>query len=776
MEQIRVFISHCSEDKPYLHKLVDIIGKNGVAIDELTFGTGQLTRQEIITAIEQSGIFVLLISKICLQKDWVKEEIKIIKRLLDDKAIKKFNPYIIDESIDYSYSEIAPWIRDDYNLRIKYSNPAFLARKINSEIEKLIWNKYPKIARKSQVFLGRNNDMEELQRKYYEKDLKQRRAVVVSGIPNGIGRRRLLTELIKNIETNKDRSYEPFSIALDKDSSIEDFIIQLNFLFHLHDNEKITQVTSSSKEIKLKCAIEFIRFMSDKQERLFIRDNGSCILNDGTLSTWFEDVILSADIDQTLFYISSRYRFREYHKYPQIVSLKIEPLSQESAIMLLKGFLEIDRISLTMEQAKSFISKTKGLPPLISKCADIISELGPDLAEKDDKGYSFSEDGLVKSLLSEFKSKRQHLQVLILLSELPFITYNTLKKATNGIIDDLDSVLSELYNNSVYETFGSNNQYYRMNWVFADYINRSRLKHNEDLWGKLQEQTHDIIERIDFENAELGLFLQKIENEIRGDTRRIKKSHIIPSIAIKILNDEYRKQTTDGNRNVVDLCLILLDNDNSYYNEVIESIHYLLCAAYARMGNEKFFEYKERLNAFNKNFLTGFYFRHKKRYSQAEKYFLTAISIYPDSSKAKNELAIAYQRQNRYNDALDLAIDCYNDNPSNSFYIVTYFKSLVRSDNPNIKTLKKLIDDLDDVYDKNGNAFKNILEAEYKYFIDNDFSECANIFEDTLEEFGDFYPAYKSYFEICKLEKKEHIINAKNYRFDSNPTFDEFNI
>lgn len=74
----------------------------------------------------------------------------------------------------------------------------------------------------------------------------------------------------------------------------------------------------------------------------------------------------------------------------------------------------------------------------------------------------------------------------------------------------------------------------------------------------------------------------------------------------------------------------------------------------------------------------GIYYRKRKRYDKAEAKFREALNIYPNSYTAKNELAIALQRQGRYLDALHIAKEAYNAQPNNAFYIVTYFKSLVR--------------------------------------------------------------------------------------------------
>ena len=90
-----------------------------------------------------------------------------------------------------------------------------------------------------------------------------------------------------------------------------------------------------------------------------------------------------------------------------------------------------------------------------------------------------------------------------------------------------------------------------MNPILADLINRSRYKHDETLWGELRFRTHNIIEHETFECPSLGVLLKKIELNIKGNTNNISKAYIIPSIVIKTINDEYRKKTKSGYKNVM---------------------------------------------------------------------------------------------------------------------------------------------------------------------------------------------------------------------------------
>ena len=668
MDQVKAFISHSSDDALYVDALISLIGKNSLAVDKFCFESGERTIDEIIKSIDNSAIFILLLSRSSLGKDWVKKEISIIKRYIDNGALKRFKP----NTIDYSYEKIPEWIKDEYNLRTIYHKPPFLARKIEEEVSKIIWEQYPSIKQDERVFVGRDSEIEKLREKYLQRDLKYRKVVIVSGIPDGIGRRRLLTEFIRKIDTNKDETYNPFSVALEEDDSIEDLIIQLNNLFLFEHNKELLQFLSEAdKAKKIDKVVEFVWHLLESREKLFVRDNGAVVRRNGELSSWFKDIIKSTRIDQTVLFIASRNRLTE--EYPEIVSLDLSPLSNDKAKILLRQYLDNHGKTISGEDVSFFIQQTGPMPSLIHKCASLILEMGPELAKLKQKSYQYTGDELTRNLISDFQGNKSYIQVLILLSEFPYLRYYDIKQITKGVVEDVDQILLDLYSLSIFETLGSSNDYYRMNPIVADLINRSRYKHDETLWGELRLKTHDIIEHETFECPNLGILLKKIELNIKGNTDNISKAYIIPSIVIKTINDEYRKKVKAGYKTVVQLCKALLERNNNYYDEIIGSIYYMLCSAYAQLCDETLFEYITCLeDKFDEYFIKGLYYRKKKLYNRAEDNYRLALKIRPHSLTAKNGLAISLQRQNKYKEALNLARFTYQKQPTNPYFIVTY--------------------------------------------------------------------------------------------------------
>ena len=105
MACINIFISHSSADKALVRTVVEILGNNGITVDEYVFESGERTEDEINISIENSGIFCLLISESSMGKDWVLKEIAKYKSIIDSGKKMKFLPLIREFGIRKSSKE-----------------------------------------------------------------------------------------------------------------------------------------------------------------------------------------------------------------------------------------------------------------------------------------------------------------------------------------------------------------------------------------------------------------------------------------------------------------------------------------------------------------------------------------------------------------------------------------------------------------------------------------------------------------------------------------------
>ena len=751
MNPISIFISHSSSDKDLVHNTIEILGANGISVDEYVFESGEKTEDEINLAIDNAAIFCLLISKSSMGKDWVLKEISRYKENIYRRKNIKFLPLIIDESIDHDYEKIPIWITEEYNLREKFLNPVFLARKLEEELNKLRWSLFPKIRERELLFAGRDHDMARLREKFSDANYRNRRALIVSGIPDGIGRRRFLVEFINTMESNRKASYQPVSIAIDRDDSIEDFIMRINSLTLSYGNESLIEKLSIlSRAEKIELANSILMELYTHKENLLIRDNGAIVMSNGDISDWFEEIIETSNIKKTFFYIASKYRFLFESEIPQILSFPLSPLSTKNAKVLFNELAWKEGLDLSPEDTQFFLDKTANMPQLIFNCVKQITDNGIDFAKNFQRNYEYKGEELVKSLIDEFKDKPDYIQILLLLSEVEFLTYNQIKKICQDTIPNTDEILMDLYSLSIYEHFGSNGEFIRMNSIISDLLKRSRYQLDSEIWSNIQNKVNEIIEDQDFETADLGILSKKIEKEIKGDIRNINRNHIIPSIALRIIRDEYRIHRKKAYENVISICNVVLEHKNHYFDDIIGRINYYLCASYAQLGSDDLFLNWNDLKSSDKKFLNGIYYRKKREYIKAEQKFRDALDENPNNVRIKNELAISLQRQRKYSEAQELASIAYHTHPTNPFYIVTYFKSLVRNATIEEKNLFDLINQLKASWDINKIAISKMLEAEFQYFRRKDFYSALSLYTEALQE-SRYYPVFISATEICEL-------------------------
>lgn len=606
--------------------------------------------------------------------------------------------------------------------------------------------------KKENLFLGRNEDIQKLESLYFDGNNKSRRAAIVSGYPVGIGRRKLLTRfIIDKIASNKSTAYAPIPIELSDEQSIEDFIMQLNNVFLLYPQVELLRILASTKEEKLDIAVKLSNHMADKKERLLIRDNGVCVLSNGSLSTWFKELITSKELRPQLhFFLASQYYLRYKYNIPEVISMQIQPLNNQGAKALFYGYADLyeNELDVSAEDADFFIRKSIGLPALIFKSVDLLRTSNAKRAKAEIDPIIKSEDKSIKLLIEMFKDKQMYLNVLIILSKFEFISYELLKKFTDGLECDIDNILYELYSYSVYETFGGNNQYLKINVAVGDYINRSQHELDTQLTANLKRNMQEFLSRDtdEFGINDLSSFLIGIQEKIKTNPKGVREKHLIPSVFLRVINDEYKKGTKKGNNTVINLCYRILEDSKKYYPEIVEDIRFWLCSALAKEQDQRFFEQIKYFSGYSELFLMGFYNRCGRKYKDAESFYKRALNRnnkddrYNDRrhvTKAKHEMVIVLQKQGKYEEALELAKNNHETRPSNTYFIISYFRSLVRSQHPDGAILKHLMQELDDSLDAKRGIWLDTLKAEFSYYYMHEKFECViTQLKDTIRKAG----------------------------------------
>lgn len=751
---IKVFISHSSVQKQFVEDIANSIGLDHVVVDKFDFEAGKAILGEIDKSIEKSNIFVLLISEDGLKSNWVQHEIAEVRTYIDEGKIV-FIPFIIDEGTKLQDPRIQTWIRN--MITDRYLNPVMLARVIRRRIREMVWIQNPTAELKKRIFVGRDHVIAEMYRKLYDNTDQQRRAIVVSGIPH-IGRKRLLIEfLVSKIQNDLHPTYSPIEVRLTDTDSIEEFILRLNDYLKLYELDKLYEQMEGGKEKCVILAIELINRISVFKERILINDSGSIVLTNGLLSDWFQSIIQTEDlVKKVIVMVASKYTLSPMalRNIPQVQANAIHSLERQDMIALFNAYASRIGISCKKGEVESFVDKVSGYPEQIFAIVDTIKEFGIVAAETEVQKIRGMFDDDLRAIVKLIEPDSCVVQTLILMSRFEFVTIDILYEV---LPYDIPSILNELRKYALLDVFGPSGQYLRIDQSLADYVIRTKLQLDKANEARLTAFSKRIIKETDIKTLDLATDLFRLKQMIADPRISVSPQFFLPSIALKVIIDEYRSRNYENVITIADK--ILKDYKRNSFESVLYSIHYWLCLSLCKtkdirlMEEVKYFD----TNKYSYWFLKGFYYRNKYNYSEALNCYNKALSKARDPrarhlSKAEHEITIVKIKMGDFAGALDLAERSYKTFKWNSFHIAVYFRCYVRTKDRDIEKLNELLNEMEKSYDPHKDIVLPSMRAEMAYYYNNDFVKSVNLFKELFNSQTDPFINYAvdSFRDVCK--------------------------
>lgn len=762
----KAFISHSSNDKEFVEKIVRQLGRNQCHYDSLTFEAGEKALEEIFRSLEDTDVFVLFISEAALESKWVKKEISHVRKLADRNIIDRIFPIIIDRSVSHSDSRIPSWIRKPYNIK-QFDNEVIVLKKIKQILREADLKQYSHLRDLDELFFGRNDIMQEFEKKMVNLEGTKPTCIIASSYFEGMGRRTFLRNgLIKTRII--DKLYEPIPISISSKESIEDFIYKLNFVEITPDIFKY-DFTEESIETKVQIARDYVKQFVDSGEILFIIDEGSIVLPNHTIVDWFKDIIIDPRLkNQVSICLISKFKAYYPHikKIGNILNFQINELSTEDTQTFFLQYLQINGSKMNSDDSRFFLKYLKGIPGQIIYAANLIQAMGVAEAKTYINDIEEFDELRALSILDYLKNDELSTQILIALARFEIISHDLVYR----IFGDSQAVtksIQKLFDLTLFFSISSTHDYLKLNSSVADYINRAKL----DLDGVYQESikklAKEAIEKpLDLnENSDYSEFLFNLQNMIRENIA-IPKKFLIPSFILKSIIQEYNDRHY---KKVIELASKLLENDSKFDPQILRETRIWLCLAFCREQDERFFQ---TVNSFDNGdheslkdyfFLLGFYYRHGDDMENAERNFLEVLKIDDQHSRTKRELVNVYLRQGEYMKALKWAKDNYNRFKTNILHIQAYFTCLIKKttmDHTDIEILNELINNASKSLDKKATQIKNEMQAEYDYYIDGDHDKAIQILNESLKLNNNDYYAFRALIEIYR--EKNNLLEINN--------------
>jgi len=777
---IKVFLSHSSKDKEnYVKNVANWLGKDNIVYDEFTFEEGEKTLDEIVKGLNKSSLFVVFLSENSLDSDWVKKEIIEAKIRIDDSNISKVFPIIIDDKLTYEDKRIPDWLRDHYNLKpIKRAQVA--ARRIHNKLRELSWSKHPQLGKRKTIFVGRNYQQENFEERIHDFDREKPTTIIVSGFP-GIGRRTFLHRALckTNITENFNR---PSSILLDRNVSIEDFILKINDLGLVDLENQLMSLSDKTIDQKIEIIHKVMDSAYQSKELIYLVDDGCIVNHERCISDWFSTAINSYySHNFPIFCVASKYNvnFSNRPRNNKFYIIELSELNSDERKRLFKQLLELYKVELDRQNFEHISKILSGLPDQAMFAVDLINEdQVTKIADKIPVIAQFNTERAA-ILLNKYNSQENVLDFIRLLAQFEVISSDFIFKIAPE--EHYYTVLERLASEHIVELIGIDGEIIRLNDIVRDYIKRNRIKVTEEFSKKIEQQviltinSDDILER----DSSEYIFTLK---EALGKDIRVDEKLLIPSHYLRCMKDLYHgKGSLDK---VIQLADIILQKESFLEYRVLQDIRYYLCLALARKQDRRMLKEVQNINGKEHTFLLGFYYRICGRLKEALEKFESIIDEKYVGDRAKREIVQVYVQLEEYELALGYAKNNYENHRGNQFHAQAYFNCLVNSADAKKHTdeLRGLIKNLRAIGSEQSNEMADISEVIFIAKIEGNKTSALDKIRDCVDMRPDtHYPL----LTMCDLAIKYRDINLlkegfsklkviENRKFVSSRSFNKY--
>lgn len=714
---IRAFLSHSSVDKDkYIREVAARLGIENIIYDELTFEEGEKPLDEILKGLNNTNLFVLFISENSLNSNWVKNEITEAKTMLDATNIDKIFPIIIDEKITYQDIRIPNWLRENYNLK-PINKPSVAARRISTKLRELSWSKHPDLKKRNTIFVGRNDKLEQFEERVHDFDHPKPVAIIVSGFP-GVGRRTFLHNAL--CKTNiTEHTKKPSSILLDRNVSIEDFILKLNDLGLVDLKEDLFYLSDKSIEQKASIIHRFMNAAFEAKEQIYLIDDGCLINYERTISEWFNYVITSYNTSNfPIFCIIAKYIVtpKNRPKNEKYYFIEINELNTSERRRLLNQLLELYNVDLKKEDFECITDLLHGFPEQVMFAVDLIKEdNNTKLINKLPNIAQYNTDKAA-ALLRRYENDDTSLEFIRLLAQFEVINSDFIFSIVPE--EKYFKLLEDFATEHIIELIGIDGEIIRLNDIVREFIKRNRLKLNPAFQSSIETIVKLTITQDDIFERDSSELLFTLKEALKSNLP-IDEKLLIPSHYLRCMKDlYYQKGSLDR---IIELADIILQKKKTLEKNILQDIWYYLCLALAKKKDQRLLQEVQNINGDEHIFLLGFYYRLCGRFQDALNKLEKIVSAPYVGARAKREIVQVYVQLEEYDKALLYAENNYEENRGNQFHAQAYFHCLINSEfaPSKSKQLNEIINNLRNIKSEQSIEMADIAEASFSAKIDS---------------------------------------------------------
>lgn len=563
----------------------------------------------------------------------------------------------------------------------------------------------------------------------------------------------------------------PNSIILDRDMSIEDFILKLNDLGLLDIEEYTKNLSTKTIDEKIKIIHEFMDEAIKYKQIIFLLDDGSIVRPDRTISEWFLRVIQSYNnVEQPLFCIASKYQCDyKTNMDNKFFWMNVRELNVKERKRLFKKILDIYNIDLKEKDFNDICSNLHGYPhqarfavelldsnKLLDKVPDIIVQVAEYNSNK------------VQIILQKYDNDKKVQELLRLLAQFEIVTKEYLVRITKNE-KDLDLV-NQLYYENIVDLFGVNSEIIKLSDIVKDYIKRNRLDVSDFFNDNIKKIVRDDIKNEKYKDMDSSDLIFTMKEGLKSRTDyKIKEEYLIPSHYIRCMKDLYYSRGSLDR--VIELADIILEKSDYIVPEVIRDVRYYLCLALAKQKDQRLLKEVQLIRGEEHSFLLGFYYRHLGRYKDALEKFQSLPKNKGIRQRADREIVQVLVQIEEYDQALELARANYENNTNNQFHLQAYVSCLINSETAtdNQQEIEQKIEHLYSINSSQSKEMAQTAKALFYMKIKKDSSTAFQIIDECIIAYPENYYPLLGKADIAILDrnkdKLEEAINSLENSF-----------
>lgn len=739
-------MSHSSKDKHFVKTVAEAIGLARCEYDEYTFDY-VLNAQAIRRAFLRCDLFILFLSANSIQSNFVAEETRTALDFRAQGQLKKVLVISLDQT---SFKALPEWMQA-INVVTRLSTPQTCARKIDAELFAL----EAEADKTVDIYIPREDDEAALRRALSKPPGVAPVAVHVVGHA-GIGRR---TFIRKSLSALFPRLQAFVPIALNRYEGANEFYRRLHDHFvassvndKIHDFERFAQ---SSEEQQVEILSDLFAEILRYEECVVVEDAGGVYDEDGSYQRF---------ISETLKTLKGASRPVITFSQTRMMPLRLREQAKESYFTFLTA-LNDDKI----REMLSFSFRDSGIDFSQSQINELCSlvdgyPVNVKLAVKAVESYGLAAFLAEPSVLLEWKRRRSEdflsqiefskleCDIISLLVEFRYLSFEFIRENVKAELADLAEALRNLEDFCCIERRGT---LYVVSAPVQEGARRDKRFKKSDRWRS--QIALKIVDQVSKYRNDESVSIAVLETGAKaaimsGKYSGIAAAFILPSHFLTLAREAYddenrRKDCLEFCKKAYALRTRLSADGN------IELLRlWGLAAIRIGLQDEIDFALKElekfaskRIAKRHSLFLEGFKARLKKRYDEAETFFLKANKLSSKNLSINRELASLYRHQGEFIEAEGYARDAYSISPTNPFVLDVLLESLLGKASQGIpvdqQEIARLFRELERYGDVPGSSFYQARRAQelYRQRLKPQALEAANA---AIARTPDFLPCY----------------------------------